>query len=127
MYGFPKGEKPGISLMQAAHICEIIAKKANIKEFNPMEAILFGGKTPESGAWNFLQYGKDGKAYRFIIAFPEDVCLIFDEGKFQSPVSAFKRDGTPIKWPQTPQADRKNIINGFDVFDELERRKVDHK
>ena len=105
-FAFPKGEIPSLSLIQATQICEKIAKKANIKNFNPVQALLYGAKTPKAGAWNFLQYGKNGEIYRFVISFPDDVCILFDEGKPGSQVMAYKHDGTPIKWPPASPTDR---------------------
>lgn len=117
-YVFPKGESPLLSLAEASLICEVVAKKSKIKVFNPTVARLQGSESPKGGAWSFLQYGKNGEVYRFVVYFPDDLCLILDEAHGQAMVSAHKRDGTQKEWTPKNDSDTKPKVGESDVFDE---------
>lgn len=116
-YIFPKGERPLISLAEASQICELVAKKTKVKTFNPTEASLQGSEAPQGGAWSFLQYGKNGEIYRFVVYFPEDLCLLLDEAHGQAIVSAHTHDGTQTEWPPQNRSEPKPKANEPDVFD----------
>lgn len=94
---FLPGEKPSISLAQAIEIIEDIIKKTTIKNFNPLSAGLLADEKAKSGVWNFVQHDEGGLVYRFVVYFPDDLCLILDEKNGQKIIGAFKRDGSPVK------------------------------
>jgi hypothetical protein len=113
MHEFSKGEVPSMSMEAAIQVCKVIIKITQIGEFNPVEALLAGAEDPKGGTWNFVQHGKKGEVFRFLIYFPQDKCIVIDESKNNELIASVKRDGTPIKLPELEVPKYKDGIDPF--------------
>lgn len=110
-YGFLPGKKLQVSMKTAFEVFERHAKAVTGSDFNPLSALVMGDSKPGAGAWHFMQSDKDGKIYRFVLYFPEDLCVVLDESKGQEFLGAFTRDGKSVDrktagWePMKPEED----------------------
>lgn len=89
LYWFPAGETPALSLVEAASICEKMAKEVGIGKFNPSSANLMGSKVPGKGSWVFKQYTRSVEEYVFHIAFTEKTATVL---KMRDNSGRMKRD-----------------------------------
>lgn len=117
-YHLPDGVVPAVSLVEAAGICQKMAKAVGIDPFNPSRAYV-GGRSkeypPNSGGWVFEQTSKGGVTYTFTVFFPDDLCVVTKEGPDRKVLGVFKRNGERQK---TPPAWEAHEATGPDPFAE---------
>ncbi len=82
-----------------------------------------GGKLPGEGSWQFIQANKDGKQFRYVLFFPEDLCVILDETDDQRFVAAFTRSGKVISKENTKWRDENEKPDPFEADPKVRPRK----